>query len=281
EVLAGLTESSKAENEDGFGYGDDALWVVDAATPLEAAAIGRRSPAAWLRERVCALLVEAPWQAAALDETLAWLIERLAAGREAGDLGMPGQAFPTAAIALVRQRHASLDERRSCLDVCLLGDIVVIVRDVDGNVVELVDPQFDEAEKAILAAVAGRLADGDDPVEVYRQTNDLLRERRRARNTADGLWVLSDAVAAADHAYLRSVEVAPGADLLVVTDGFARVVEPFGIVADAAGLLDAVADGQARDLLRALRAAEAADPERVRFPRFGVSDDATAVHARL
>jgi hypothetical protein len=273
EVLTGLTESLKAENEDGFGYRGEALWVVDAATPLTPGTIDRRSPAAWLRERVCELLVDAPWQAPSLRQTLAWLIERLAVERRSAGL-CSGSAFPTAAVALVRRRA-------TFLDLCLLGDLIVVVREVGGTATTFVDPQFDGAERAIVATVADRLAAGEAADDVYRATYDGLRARRRDRNTSGGVWILSDVATAAEHAHLSTVDVAAGSDVLVASDGFARALEPFAIVPDASALLDEVAAGRAYDLLRTLRAAEAADPECVRFPRFGVSDDATAVHVRL
>jgi hypothetical protein len=53
----------------------------------------------------------------------------------------------------------------------------------------------------------------------------------------------------------------------------------FTAAGPAAG--DAVSHGEAATLVRALRAAEGADPGCERFPRFGASDDATVVYAPL
>ncbi|MCM3886363.1 hypothetical protein [Frankia sp. R82] len=66
-----------------------------------------------------------------------------------------------------------------------------------------------------------------------------------------------------------------------MSDGYARALHPFGLVTDADALLDEIIAGRAETLLDRLRAAERADPARVRFPRFSVSDDATMLHARL
>jgi hypothetical protein len=66
-----------------------------------------------------------------------------------------------------------------------------------------------------------------------------------------------------------------------MSGGFSRVLRPFGLVRDAGELVRRVVAGEARDLLAALRAAEAADPRRVRVPRFGAHDDATLLWTRI
>ena len=64
-------------------------------------------------------------------------------------------------------------------------------------------------------------------------------------------------------------------DILLCTDGYYRAVDHYGLFDDQA-LLDA-SSASAEKVLAALRAAEAADPECRRFPRFKPADDATAL----
>jgi hypothetical protein len=66
-----------------------------------------------------------------------------------------------------------------------------------------------------------------------------------------------------------------------MSDGFGRVLWPFGLVADAAALVDRLVAGEASGLLDELRAAESADPDCARYLRFGSHDDATVVWARV
>jgi hypothetical protein len=64
---------------------------------------------------------------------------------------------------------------------------------------------------------------------------------------------------------------------LLCTDGFYRAVDTYGVV-DEAGLVAACRQQHGMDgVLSAIRAAEAADPECEKFPRFKPADDASAV----
>jgi hypothetical protein len=63
----------------------------------------------------------------------------------------------------------------------------------------------------------------------------------------------------------------------VLTDGAARIVEPFRIT-DWNGLLDILSSAGPRQLLREVRRIEASDPEARRWPRYKPTDDATVVY---
>ncbi|WP_242424338.1 hypothetical protein [Frankia sp. EI5c] len=58
-----------------------------------------------------------------------------------------------------------------------------------------------------------------------------------------GSWILGDVPEAARHARCLSVPLAGGEEVLVCSDGFARLVEPFGLVDGYAALLRAVRGG--------------------------------------
>lgn len=136
-------------------------------------------------------------------------------------------------------------------------------------------------EEALLARIRAEFDRGVDAAEAYAREQAASRERRARRNTPAGLWVLADAPDAADHAHVTTVPATPGTDLVVMSDGYARAVRPFALVADEDALLDEIVAGRAGALLDRLRAAERADPTRTRVPRFSVTDDATLLHARL
>ena len=70
-----------------------------------------------------------------------------------------------------------------------------------------------------------------------------------------------------------------GGHVLLASDGFWRLVDPYGVLtADA--LMDAVVARGPAAVLADLRAIEAGDAACVRFPRLKVRDDATAVLLR-
>jgi hypothetical protein len=252
--------------------------MIDGATPLgDVAPVDGRSPAAWLAATADAFLSGTPWAGQPPRAVLRGLIERIRAeGRRAG---VDHDGFPTATLSLARLVDSRLGLRR--LDLCLLGDSPVLVREPGGGVVGFVDPQFAGVEEALLDRVRAELDRGGDPAEVYARARAASREHRARRNTPAGRWVLSDVPAAADHAFVTTMTVVPGTELVAMSDGFARVVHPFGLVADEDTLLDEIAAGRETDLLDRLRAAERADPACVRHPRFATSDDATMLYARL
>ncbi|MCK9896124.1 protein phosphatase 2C domain-containing protein [Frankia sp. AgB32] len=272
-MLRSISRPGKADNEDAAGAREGALWVIDGATPLGGEAqVDGRSPAAWLSSTADAFLAGAPWAGEPLRAVVRRLIDHLRIeGRRAG-LG-PG-AFPTATLSLAR-----LSGRE--LELCLLGDSPVVLRRPGAAPVVFGDPQFDGVEEALLREIGAELDRGTDPVEAYGRARARSRERRARRNTAAGLWVLADVPAAAEHAFVASVPVPAGTELVVMSDGFARALCPFGLVADEDALLDEIAAGRDADLLDRLRAAEHADPACVRHPRFTRSDDATMLYARL
>ncbi|WP_242666245.1 MULTISPECIES: hypothetical protein [Parafrankia] len=292
--------SFKAHNEDTCGSRADGAWVIDGASALEPGPLldGLPGPA-WVSILAGAYLSEVDWDGQALRDVLVELIEHLIErGRRAGlvDAGTArSSGFPTAAISLVRQRGV-------LLDVCLLGDAPVVLSGFaspatttstadsdgpdgpdgpDGQPMVLTDPQYDDVERELLGRVRASLDRGDDPATAYGRLHETLLDHRRRRNTDAGAWILGDVPAAAAHARCLSVPLTGDAEVLICSDGFGRLVEPFGLVDGYGALLAAVRHGAAGELVERLRAVEAADPDRVRRPRFGASDDASVVHAVL
>ena len=287
-VVDAVSWSSKPHNEDAYGFRADGLWVLDGASALGApSTVEGMSGAAWLSATASAFLATVSWDGRQLTDVLADLLDHVAEqGRRIG-LGKADPAcsdpscsdcserFPTATLSLARQRDGDL------LDLCLLGDSPIVLAEPGGRTRVFLDPQFAGVEERLLEPVRAGIAAGDDPGAVYRRARAVLLERRRRRNTAGGAWVLSDVPEAARHAFTCTLRLRGGEELLAMSDGFARLVEPFGLVSDHRELLAAVGRGEAESLLRRLREAERADPDCSRYPRFGVSDDATVIHAVL
>jgi protein phosphatase 2C-like protein len=85
---------------------------------------------------------------------------------------------------------------------------------------------------------------------------------------------------AADRALTGSIPLARLRNVALLSDGAARLVELFGLQTWPDLLAVLRAAGPA-GLLSQVRAAEAADPDRARWPRVKVSDDATVIYWRL
>jgi hypothetical protein len=63
----------------------------------------------------------------------------------------------------------------------------------------------------------------------------------------------------------------------VLTDGAARIVEPFHAT-DWNGVLDILSTAGPRQLLRQVRRVETSDPDARRWPRYKPRDDATVAY---
>ncbi|MBL7492976.1 MULTISPECIES: protein phosphatase 2C domain-containing protein [unclassified Frankia] len=271
-IREAISASFKSANEDAYGSRDDGLWVIDGATPLdEAPLVAGVSPAAWLSHTASEILRDLPWAGRSLQDVMGSLIGQLA--DQGAAHGLTGREFPTAAISLVRRAGDRVE-------VCSLGDCTVLI-DVEGKPIEVMDPQFEGAEDAALAWVRDRLDRGVAAATVYQEIRVQLRQRRLERNSPAGLWILAAAPEAARHAAIDSFPAPPGTNVVLMSDGFARALWPFGLVSDSGELMDRIVAGGAAQLLAELRAAEAADPDCVRTPRFGAHDDATMVWAEI
>lgn len=182
-----------------------------------------------------------------LSECLATAIKGVAAAHASGcDLSHP--LTPQATVVAVRWNP---DE----VEYLVLSDSVLLIEDPAGTVVPILDDRLDRLRAAGPVSEAQRNAEGGfftaaaDPAVVVRAVTG-----RRPRPTVGAIAAL--------------------------TDGAARLVEVFG-TDDWPSTFAALRKEGPEALIRRVRAAEAADPAGVRFPRGKTSDDATAVLVRF
>jgi hypothetical protein len=117
----------------------------------------------------------------------------------------------------------------------------------------------------VAASVAGVPTSGPD-------VGDRIAEQRAAdRNRPGGYWVAAADPEAAAHAVTGSVPVAGLRRAAVMTDGASRAADLFG------GSWEDVLSMDAAGLIADVRFTEARDVACKSWPRFKVSDDATAV----
>jgi hypothetical protein len=173
--------------------------------------------------------------------------------RTAG-LAVPVYAWPIAAMTWIR--IMSLGEVSELILYCL-GDCKTLLLRPDGSVRDLdfwVNPQEAVLQHAIAALVREGVA---DPAARRERLLPLLRRRREEQNTALQPQSLCLAPAGPFAARRHALRAERGSTLLVMTDGFYRLVEPYGLYTDA-GLLRACADGGVEGLLAELREHERA-----------------------
>ena len=265
----GLAGDPAHANDDRAGHGNATAWIIDGATDLgEPGLLGPRGGAAWLAGTANAAF------AAAGDRPLeplcrhvfaalhhAYETERTRAPLSRWEL--PMAAFLALAIA------------DGMVELAWAGDCVALLGAADGIRRFGAALNGRDAEAAHAASLTHHGLGG----AVKARAAPVLGSLRKSRERADRhlLGVEPDA---ADHLQRATCRCAPGDSLLLMTDGFAALVEPYGLFDDAA-LLAALEREGLTALAGRLRALENADAECHRHPRFKKSDDATALWLRI
>lgn len=267
-----LAGDRNKQNDDAFGFADRRAWVLDGATDLHDAPLTRGvSDAAWL-----AHFANARLHAAAPGDDLRQIVRM-------GSV-WAAQAFAAASnnaryeqwqspISSLLMLEAMPDGARG-LD---LGDSRVFALDADGAV-HIAGGVVDAADAE--SELAARQDDADKPLLQRSATIGMLRAMRAGLNREGAHWTFGLDPRCADHAQSWSFMLRRPAHVLLMTDGFAALVDRYRAY-DAAGLVRAALDKGLQELGRELRAIEAADADGARHPRFKASDDATALLMRL
>lgn len=165
---------------------------------------------------------------------------------------------PSAAVAAVRIGE-------SFVEYLVLADITILIKSVHGLTVV-----SDERVSDTVADLA------DQP----NHAADIMKRRQRYRNKEGGYWVAAADPAVAKHARIGQIPVADFQHAAVMSDGASRLVAPFRQTSWQ-GLLSLVREAGPAALIDAVRQAEADDAEKLRWPRFKVSDDATVAYLSI
>ena len=183
--------------------------------------------------------------------------------------------WPAAALTLVRAAG-----RR--LDAWTLADPVALLRRPDGRVSALNDaPALRAFETEAAADMLRRTGTDPESVRATPEFRVWMEAGRRARpgGGVHGFGLRPEGrIGRLRH---EVVAVAPGAVLLLASDGFAALSDAYGCW-DVAGLMEAALARGLAPLGRELRRVETEiDPSGRRFPRFKRRDDATALLLRF
>ncbi len=268
---ASLAGDRAKQNDDALGFAGARAWVLDGATDLHDSPFsGAASDASWLAHFANARLHEA--HAGDLRETVRWSCTAAAAAfaRAAEGRNFARWQSPISSLLMVEETidgAAGLD----------LGDCRIFALSGDG-VAHIGGGPPDAADDEM--ALAAKQTDADKPLLQRSATIDMLRAMRAGLNRPGASWTLSLDPACADHARLWRFVLRRPAHLLLMTDGFAALVDRYQAY-DAAGIVRAALGKGLQELGRELRAIETEDSNGARHPRFKRSDDATALLMRL
>jgi hypothetical protein len=255
--------------DDRYVFDEAAGWacVIDGATDVGPVRIFSKgeSDAARFAEIFAAELLAAP---AAADETpqryFTRFLPRLRAAVEkevrVSLKDAPLASYPTAAATWLRLRNGKIEG-------ATLGDAVAIVRTPDGRISVFGETSKPAEEQARAKKVMAKSAE---------ERRKWLQDVRAIHNTERGYWVFGVQPEAAAHIVHQSSDAPTGARVLVMTDGFYRLVSPYGRYSDAQ-LIEAASDKGLGALLSELRGMEASPEDDAKIGRFKTSDDATAL----
>lgn len=267
DLIQSLSLAGKPEvpNDDRIGCAERHAWVIDGATDLgEPGLLGERGGAAWLSGTAQRAFAAG---AGTLQQICEQVFDTLAERFESDRLRDPLSSWelPRAAFAAVALEGAEL--------VCAhLADCVVLHRSATG--VRFLTPEPDhEAECAAAAALGdGVGAHGIRPPSV-------LADRRSAREHSREVLSIDASVSKAHTRYSRCT-VAPGDDVVLMSDGLAALLSPYKMHTVNTFMRRLQSHGLA-SLACELRQIEADDTSCIRFPRFKKSDDASAIWLRV
>ena len=260
------------QNDDAFGFAEGCYaWVIDGATDLHDRPFSdAASDAAWLAHFANAHLHGS--EGDDLNARVAAASAAAARAFAALTQGAPYERWQSPIASLLMLGAAS----HGVFGVDL-GDCRVFTLDADGAVGEAGGaPNAADAETTLAAAQT----DSDRPLLQRAATIDTLRRMRADLNRQGAHWTFGLNPDCAAQARFWTLSLQPPAHVLLMTDGFAALVDRYRAY-DAAALVRAALDHGLQELGRELRAIERADVGGARHPRFKQSDDATALLMRL
>ncbi|MBQ5945970.1 hypothetical protein [Massilia sp. ST3] len=144
----------------------------------------------------------------------------------AGGAEVPLHAWPIGAMTWARIEDAGQGRR---LRLYSLGDCTTLLCTPDAGVVDL-DPFVNPQEAVLQAEIARLVAEGvTDAAQRRARLLPMLRARREAQNSGPSPSILCLKPAGPFAARTIDIALPPGSSLLVTTDGFYRLVSPYGL----------------------------------------------------
>lgn len=266
-------------NEDSYGYAADCAWVLDGSTGLN----GKRlvaeengSDAQWYSRAFSAFLQEnLPGSARPLTEVFSRGVETVWAEfcrRAGGEVAREDVPCTVGCAARIRDGY---------LEYITVGDCCLLIRYKDGAVTELLDDTLCALDQNTLRLGMEISKNQGIPLSQCRQK--LLPELRRVRmtmNTPGGYISLADDAASVRNARCGRIPLEKIRDICMVSDGFSEFYGMFAL-ATPEEFMELAATKAPEELFEELLAAQRADPEYTKYPRFKLSDDATVFYGRI
>ncbi|MBT8154161.1 hypothetical protein KMP13_09685 [Epibacterium ulvae] len=269
ETLQSISLNGKigVPNDDRVGSSPDRAWVVDGATDLgEPGLLGNQGGAAWLATAASHGFAQAT--GADLRRSCTEMFDHVAARFDHDRTRAPVAAWelPKAAFAAVQLVGGQIE-------CAWAADCPILLRGQHGAVWGTGAP---DTSTEVADAQALGIGTGAAP----ELSGAVLEDRRARRMGTDHAALNPNPVAAARITQYSQHPIAIGDEVLIMSDGFSSLVSDYGAYT-AETLWQAVQDNGLAALAQEIREIERADEACARFPRFKVSDDATAIWLRV
>lgn len=257
-------------NEDWIGVEADTMLVLDGVTVPPGVETGCVHGTPWYVASLGRAVLRSGHGRPDLDLRFV-LAEAIRAVRASHDhtCDVDGHGTPAATVALFRRTEAGCD-------YLVLSDAFMVAELQDNRMCVVSDRILDSL------AVSEREAVYRELIGTPEHTAALLvmvQAQMELRNRRGGYWVAASDPVAAEHALTGHFEPGQVVRAAVMTDGAARLAEPFDLL-DWRQMLD-VAAASAEAVIARTREVERSDPEGRCWPRYKTSDDAALVYADL
>lgn len=185
-----------------------------------------------------------------------------------------GQAdYPSAGVAIFRICG-------EWLEYFALGDCDAILEMQDGEVLVLEETVLSALDRSALAQMVEYAKQhGCTMLEARAALHDVLVRNRNLRNTHNGYWIFDPTGVGVPHARIGRWPLAEVKGIAVASDGFIQLVETFGVVPNRVELFHLMKQKGLHTMAEELFAMQDADPNCMRYPRFKLRDDTSAVIA--
>ena len=269
-----LPGSGERANEDACGQAGDWAWIIDGFIPSGFEPfLHPSSDAAWFTSYASEQFAA---RATGADDGPTLVRQVIEDAREAFLKSAPDgrhdpMSWPGGALTLMRLS-------RDRLDFWTLADTVAYVQTKAGATSTIGPAEvLRQAESAKAADLLRRTGSRPGAILSEPLFTEWLHANRRRQIESGKAAVFSLWPEAADRLVHNSLTVEEGTAVLLATDGFSALVELYGAHSPERLVASALTQGL-EALIRELRHIETeVDPDGRRFPRFKVSDDATAL----
>ncbi len=269
EVLEQISHPGGTTNEDLFDHNQQAAWIFDGASGIGPKTIASAPTDPYWLVQTMNTELKRVWQndqptpvllAAAAQNTIAQYKD--AAGESPPAL-IDG---PTACLTMARLWKGQLE-------ISSAGDCWAIYR-TGGKLGEF-GAKHDALSKPVRAERARLSAEGIPVAEIQKRLAPFERAFRMQANIDGGYPIVDTTSRWVERMRTQTVAISPGDRLLLMTDGFYRLIDTIKSH-DAASLLQAVENQGLAALYKDLRAKETADRECKLYPRAKIHDDVAA-----